>query len=183
MTATTSTHSQPGKKSARPTVWRQFASKYVDVLICGFISWVVCFTFGWHTYWASMTLFLFFGEWFWCRDRLHPTAGEYCLGIRYLTSSSSQVVADIQVIQAKLKLNGFLLTAGIVEMTLAMLPLFSGWTFLSPSSCLRLFTGAAAVFDLLDLRRFVPFSLQFLPAQRVQTCLRVGSGHPWDSAG
>jgi hypothetical protein len=130
MTATTSTHPQPGKKSARPSVWRQFASKYVDVLICGFISWVVCFVFGWHTYWASMTLFLFFGEWFWCRDRLNPTAGEFCLGIRYLTSSSSQVVADIQVIQAKLKLNGFLLTAGVVELTLAMF-LFSGWTFLT----------------------------------------------------
>ncbi len=130
MTVTTSTHPQPGKKSARPTVWRQFASKYVDVLICGFISWVVCFTFGLHSYWASMTLFLFVIEVFWCRDRLNPTAGEYFLGIRYLTSSSSQVVADIQVIHAKLKLNSFLLTAGVVELTIAIF-LFSGWTFLS----------------------------------------------------
>lgn len=129
MTVTTSTHPQPGKKSSRPTVSRQFASKYVDVLICGFISWVICFTFGWHSYWATMTLFLFVIEVFWCRDRLHPTAGEYFLGIRYLTSSSSQVVADIQIIHAKLKLNGFLLTAGIVELTLAIF-LFSGWTFL-----------------------------------------------------
>ncbi len=40
------------------------------------------------------------------------------------------MVADIQVIQVKLKLNGFLLTAGVVELTLAMF-LFSGWTFLS----------------------------------------------------
>jgi hypothetical protein len=141
MTVTTSTHPQPGKKSSRPTVWRQFASKYVDVLICGFISWVVCFTFGWHSYWSSLTLFLFFGEWFWCRDRLNPTAGEYFLGIRYLTSSSSQVVADIQVINAKLKLNGFLLTAGVVELTLAIF-LFSGWTFLSQAPAFGFYLAA-----------------------------------------
>jgi hypothetical protein len=51
------------------------------------------------------------------------------MGIRYLTSSSSQVVADIQVIHSKLKLNGALLTAGVVELTLAI-AFLSGWTFL-----------------------------------------------------
>lgn len=57
-----------------------------------------------------------------------PTSGEFFLGIRYLTSSSSQVVADIQVIQAKLKLNSYLIAGGIVDLTLAFC-FFSGWTF------------------------------------------------------
>src|SRR5581483_7971452 len=129
MSTATSTHPQPGKKSARPSVWRQLGCKYVDILICGFIAWVICSTFQLQSVWSSLTVILFVVEHFWCRDRLNPTAGEYCLGIRYLTSSSSQVVADIQVIQPKLKLNGFVLTAGIVELTLAIL-LFSGWSFL-----------------------------------------------------
>ena len=126
---TASTSAQPGKKSQRPTVLRLLASKYVDLLICGFFAWVVCSTFSWQSLWASFTLFLWVGEVIWCRDRLNPTAGEYCLGIRYLTSSSSQVVADIQVIHPKLKLNGFLLTSGVVELTLAILFL-CGWTVL-----------------------------------------------------
>jgi hypothetical protein len=130
MTASTSTASAPqqGKKTARPSVWRLLASKYVDLLICGFISWILCFTFGWQVNWPTVTLFLWVGQIFWCRDRLNPTAGEYCLGIRYLTSASSQVVADIQVINPKLKLNGYLLVAGVVELTLSIL-FFSGWTF------------------------------------------------------
>jgi hypothetical protein len=128
LTASTSTHPQR-KQTARPTVWRQLASKYVDLLICGFLAWVASFTFGWRPYWLHLALFLWVAEVFWCRDRLNPTAGEYCLGIRYLTSSSSQVVADIQVIHAKLKLNGALLFAGVVELTLAILCL-SGWTLL-----------------------------------------------------
>jgi hypothetical protein len=74
-------------------------------------------------------------ETLWCRDRLRPTAGEFCLGIRYLTSSSSQVVADIQVLHSKLKLNGFLVAAGVVELTLAVL-LLSGWTFLGKAAAL-----------------------------------------------
>jgi len=129
MTATASAHPQPRKQTVRPSLWRVLASKYVDLLICGFIAWVICSTFAWHSLWTSLTLFLWVGEWFWCRDRLNPTAGEYCLGIRYLTSSSSQVVADIQVINAKLRLNGFILTAGVVDLTLAFLFL-CGWTFL-----------------------------------------------------
>lgn len=132
MTSTTSTHPQR-KQTARPTVWRQLASKYVDLLICGFLAWVASFTFGWGAYWLHLALFLWVAEVFWCRDRLNPTAGEYCLGIRYLTSSSSQVVADIQVIHAKLKLNGALLCAGIAEMTLAILFL-SGWTFMGQAA-------------------------------------------------
>jgi len=129
MTTTTSATPPPGKKSLRPTVWRILASKYVDLLTCGFISWIICATFGIQSYWATLTLVIWMSEVFWCRDRLNPTAGEYCLGIRYLTSSSSQVVADIQVIHAKLKLNPYLLSSGVVELTLAILFL-CGWTVL-----------------------------------------------------
>lgn len=133
MTASTTTHSQPRKQTTRPSMWRSIASYYVDLLICGFLAWIVCFTFGWQTYWFSLMIFLWVGEVIWCRDRLNPTAGEYCVGIRYLTSSSSQVVADIKVVPNKLKLNGFLLFAGVVELTLAIL-FFSGWTFLGKAA-------------------------------------------------
>lgn len=130
MTASTTTHSQSGKKTHRPSTWRVVAAKYVDLLICGFMAWILAFTFGWQSSWATLTLFLFFCEWFWCRDRLNPTAGEYCLGIRYLTSASSQVVADIQVVNNKVKLNGFLILLGVAELTTAILFL-CGWTFMS----------------------------------------------------
>ena len=140
MTASTSTQSNPRKPTARPSMGRWIAGKYVDLLICGFFSWIICFTFGWQTAWASLTIIFWVGEWFWCRDRLNPTAGEYCLGIRYLTSSSSQVVADIQVVHAKLKLNGSLLTAGVVELTFAIL-FFCGWTFLGKAVFLTFVFG------------------------------------------
>ncbi|HVZ80871.1 MAG TPA: hypothetical protein VHE12_08740 [bacterium] len=130
MTAHTTAHTPPGgKKNTRPTLVRQMLSKYVDVLVCGFLGWIICFTIpGWRPYWAQAGLFLFFSQWIWCREQLNPTAGEFFLGIRYLTSSSSQVVADIQVIQAKLKLNGYLILAGIVDLTLAF-SFLAGWTF------------------------------------------------------
>lgn len=130
MTASTTTHTPPGgKKNTRPTLVRQVLAKYVDVLVCGFLGWILCFTIpGWRPYWAQAALFLFFSQWIWCREQLIPTAGEFFLGIRYLTSSSSQVVADIQVIQAKLKLNGYLIAAGIGDLTLAF-TFLAGWTF------------------------------------------------------
>lgn len=130
MTVTTSAHPQPGKKTFRPSVWRLLAGMYVDLLICGFVSWVVCYVFGWQSTWKEVAIVLLVCEWFWCRDRLTPTAGQYCLGIRYLTSQSSQVVADIQVINQKVKLNGFLLSAGVVDLTFAIF-FFCGWTFMS----------------------------------------------------
>jgi hypothetical protein len=130
MTASTTTHTPPGgKKNTRPNLARQILAKYVDVLVCGFLGWIVCYTVpGWRPFWAQAALFLFFSQWIWCREQLIPTAGEFFLGIRYLTSSSSQVVADIQVIQAKLKLNGYLIAGGIVDLTLAFV-FFAGWTF------------------------------------------------------
>lgn len=140
MTASTTTHSQPRKQTTRPSIWRSIASYYVDLLICGFLAWIVCFTFGWQSYWFSLTIFLWVGEVIWCRDRLNPTAGEFCVGIRYLTSSSSQVVADIKVVPNKLKLNGFLLFVGVVELTLAIL-FFSGWTFMGKAAFFGLSFG------------------------------------------
>src|SRR5581483_6728942 len=107
MTSSTTTHPQ-GKKNTRPTLARQMAAKYVDVLAAGFIGWILCSTIGsWRPYWAQASIFLFFSQWLWFRHQLLPTVGEYFLGIRYLTSSSSQVVADIKIIQAKLKLNPY----------------------------------------------------------------------------
>ncbi len=138
--STTTTQSQPRKPTARPTVWRLLSSKYVDLLICGFVAWLVCFAFGLQSFFISITTILWVVEWFWCRDRLIPTVGEYCLGIRYLTSSSSQVVADIQVIHNKLKLNGFLLGAGVVDLSLAIL-FFCGWTFLGKAVFLGIQVG------------------------------------------
>jgi hypothetical protein len=128
LTATTS--AQPSKKSHRPSMGRLIASWYVDLLICGFVSWVVCYAFGWQSTWVTLAISILAGERLWCRDQLTPTAGQYCLGIRYLMSSSSQVVADIKVINQKLKLNGFLLAAGVVDLTFAILFL-CGWTFMT----------------------------------------------------
>jgi hypothetical protein len=135
LTASTTTHPSPKKQNTRPTLWRVAASKYVDLLLAGFIAWVVCFAFGWRSAWSSLAVFLWVAETLWCRDRLHPTAGEFCLGIRYLTSSSSQVVADIQVVHSKLRLNTFLVAGGVLELTLAVL-FFSGWTFLGKAAAL-----------------------------------------------
>lgn len=129
MTASTTTHPQSRKQTIRPSLWRLMAGYYVDLLLCGFIAWIICYTFQKQAYWFSTMVFLYICELIWCRDRLNPTTGEYCVGIRYLTSSSSQVVADIKVVHQKLQLNGFLLTAGVVELTLAIL-FFTGWTFL-----------------------------------------------------
>ena len=134
---TVTTHTQPRKQTTRPTVGRTLAGFYVDLLICGFLAWILCFTFGWQTYSIQFAMVLLVGEMILCRDRLTPTVGEYCVGIRYLTSSSSQVVADIKVVHSKLKLNGFLIGAGVLELTMAIL-LFSGWTFF----------GKAALFGL-----------------------------------
>jgi len=133
MTVSTTIHPSSKKQNTRPTLWRLAASKYVDLLFAVFIAWITCFAFGWKGYWATVALFLWVAETLWCRDRLHPTAGEFCLGIRYLTSSSSQVVADIQVVHPKLKLNGFLVAAGVLEVTLAVVFL-SGWTFLEKAA-------------------------------------------------
>lgn len=129
MTASTTTHPQSRKQTIRPSVGRTLASYYVDLLLCGFLAWITGFALEWGPYWIQFALVLWVSEKFICRERLIPTAGEYCVGIRYLTSSSSQVVADIKVVHPKLKLNGFLIAAGVSELTLAI-GSFSGWTLL-----------------------------------------------------
>jgi hypothetical protein len=129
---TTGTAGAPGsggrEPAAKPSASRRLASLYLDVLISGFFSWIVCFTFGWQSYWSSTVLILLVAELLWCRERLNPTVGEFCLGIRYLTSSSAHVVADIKVIHPKFKLNDYVLLAGMGEITLAFI-FFCGWTF------------------------------------------------------
>lgn len=122
----------PKKKSPRPGTARLFAGYYADLLIAAFLSWIICFSLNWQTYWIWVTLCVWTGEVAWCRDRLVPTAGEYILGIRYMTSSSAHVVADIQVLHPKLVLNGFLVFGGVVDLTLS-LGFLSGWTFLGRS--------------------------------------------------
>ncbi|MGH7740114.1 MAG: hypothetical protein ACREL1_08215 [bacterium] len=114
----------------KPSVFRRLAGLYLDALIASFFSWLICFTFSWQREWNSMALVLLVAELFWCRDRLRTTVGEFCLGIRYLTSSSSHVVADIKIVNPKLKLNDFILIAGVAEISLAFV-FFSGWTFLN----------------------------------------------------
>ena len=130
MTDTTTAPGDSKKKSPRPGTARILAGYYVDFLLSAFLSWVACFSFGAQNFWFWVTLFVWVLEVLWCRERLVPTAGEYVLGIRYMTSSSSHVVADIQVLHPKLVLNGFLLFGGVVDLTLAFLFL-SGWTFLA----------------------------------------------------
>lgn len=117
------------KKSPRPGMARLFASYYADFLFAAFLSWVICFSLNFQAYWIWVTLCVWTLETAYCRDRLIPTAGEYVLGIRYMTSSSSHVVADIQVLHPKLILNAVLVIGGVVDLTLS-LGFLCGWTFL-----------------------------------------------------
>jgi hypothetical protein len=130
MTDTTTAPADPKKKSPRPSSVRILAGYYVDFLFVAFLSWVACFSFNGQSFWFWVTLIVWILEVVWCRDRLVPTAGEYIMGIRYMTSKSSHVVADIQVIHPKLVLNGYLLFGGVVDLSLSFYFL-SGWTFLS----------------------------------------------------
>ena len=114
--------------AAKPSALRRLGGLYLDILISSFFGWIVCFTFGWQAYWSSIVLFLLVAELLWCREHLNPTVGEFCVGIRYLTSSSAHVVADIKIINPKFKLNDYILLAGVGEITLSFIFL-CGWTF------------------------------------------------------
>jgi hypothetical protein len=130
MTETTAADPKSSKKkSPRPGMARLFASYYADFLFAAFLSWVICFSLNFQAYWIWVTLCVWILETAYCRDRLIPTAGEYVLGIRYMTSSSSHVVADIQVLHPKLILNAVLVFGGVVDLTLS-LGFLCGWTFL-----------------------------------------------------
>jgi hypothetical protein len=66
------------------------------------------------------------------------------MGIRYLTSKSSQVIAQIQVLDPRSRLNGPLLVAGLVETTLAFAAL-AAWTVLDRAVVLgRILVGGPA---------------------------------------
>jgi hypothetical protein len=155
------------------------ASLYLDFLISAFLAWIVCFTFHWESDWSSMLLVLLVAELFWCRDRLHPTVGEFCLGIRYLTSSSSHVVADIKVVNPKLKLNDFILMAGIVEISLAFFFL-CGWTFFNQVVFLTMAFGAplSMVYWVLGGLLFFVCGASFLSASKNTTWI-VPLAHVW----
>jgi len=130
MTETTAVSpTDPKKKSPRPGPVRILSGYFVDFLFAAFLAWVGCFSFNGPSYWMPVTFFLWGLEVFWCRERLIPTAGEYALGIRYMKSSSSHVIADILVIHPKLVLNGFLLFGGVVDLAFSFCSL-CGWTFL-----------------------------------------------------
>jgi len=140
-----STLASPGPRGGRepitkPTLFRRLAGYYLDLLVSAFLAWIVCFTFRWQADWSSLALLILIAELFWCRDKLNPTIGEFCTGIRYLTSSSAHVVADIKIVNPKFKLNDFILLAGLVEITLAF-AFFCGWTFLDQVAFLRLTFG------------------------------------------
>jgi hypothetical protein len=117
---------QPAK---RPSAWRKFGAFYLDALFATFIGWMLADAFAVRDSWSTITLGLYVLQNFICRGTLKPTVGDFFMGIRYLSSSSNQVVADIRIINPKLKLSGFLLFAGAVETTWAVLS-FSLWTFL-----------------------------------------------------
>ncbi len=78
---------------------------------------------------VPLALVVLAGMRIWFRDRIRPTPGEFAMGIRYLTSKSSQVVAEIQVLDRRHRLNAPLLFAGVLETTLAFAGL-AAWTVL-----------------------------------------------------
>jgi|GEM_PF-1680193 len=130
MSETTATSpSDSKKKSPRPGSARILAAYYLDFLFSAFLGWVACFSFNTPAEWFWVTVILWFVEVLWCRNRLIPSAGEYVLGIRYMKSSSSHVVADILVLHPKLVLNDFLVFGGVVDLTFALVFL-CGWTFM-----------------------------------------------------
>lgn len=120
----------PGRQPAqRPSAWRRFGAFYLDVLFASCLGWFLATALTVKDVWPTFMLGLYVVQNFICRGTLRPTLGEKFMGLRYLSSSSNQVVADIQVVNQKVKLNAFLLLAGAVETTWALLAL-SLWTVL-----------------------------------------------------
>jgi hypothetical protein len=130
MTTLEQTASPTGHQPARrPSAWRKFGAFYLDLLFASFLGWIVCNAFASRGNWATVSVILYFLQNMICRGTFKPTMGDFFMGIRYLASSSNEVVADIRIINPKSKLNGFLLWAGLFETTWAILGL-SLWTFL-----------------------------------------------------
>ncbi len=125
---TTTSELNPQRKPIRPNSLRRFLSIYIDGVLCFFSSWIIANVSD-HFHWVlELSLVFYLVEIIFCKLQLWTTIGEFCVGIRYLTSSSKQVVADIQIIHPKLMLNPFLIIAGSLEFTFSVL-FFSGWTF------------------------------------------------------
>ncbi len=119
-----------GRQPARrPSVWRKIAAAYLDFLFSSFLGWITATAFGAREQWTFLAIAFLLTGVFLCRNFLKPTLGDLFMNIRYLSSSSNQVVADIRVVNPKLRLNPFLLLAGTLETTLAMIAL-SAWTVL-----------------------------------------------------
>jgi hypothetical protein len=111
----------------RPSGWRRLGSLYLDMLFSSFLGWVLATAFTAKPSWPTFALAFYVIQNFFCRGTFKPTLGDAFLGIRYLASASKQVVADIRVVNPKVKVNGFLLVAGVVEITFALIAL-SLWT-------------------------------------------------------
>ncbi len=116
----------------RPSFGRRLGAVYLDLLLSAFLAWVLATAFSIRGEWSTLTFGLYLLQYVVCRGALRPSLGDFFMGIRYLSSSSKQVVADIRVVNPKVPLNGFLLLAGVVEITLAVLS-FALWTVMDRS--------------------------------------------------
>jgi len=115
---------------ARPSHLRKIAALYLDLSLSALLSWDMATAVGAReALFIPLTLMILVGMRIWFLDRIRPTPGEGAMGIRYLTSKSSQVVAEIQVLDRRHRLNAPLLLAGVLEATLAFAGLAS-WTVL-----------------------------------------------------
>jgi hypothetical protein len=135
-----------GRQPARrPSVWRKLGAAYLDFLFACFLGWVGMASSQAKDEWALLAAALLLAQSFICRAILKPTLGDFFMNIRYLTSSSNQVVADIRVVNPKVKMNGFLLVAGIGETTWAVFGL-SAWTLFDHSASLGVELSSASSF-------------------------------------
>jgi hypothetical protein len=126
-------------------LWRKLGAAYLDFLFACFLGWVGTAAFQAREEWALLAAMLLLAQSFICRAILKPTLGDFFMNIRYLTSSSNQVVADIRVVNPKVKMNGFLFTAGLVETTWALFGL-SAWTLFDHSASMGIELASASSF-------------------------------------
>ena len=115
------------RKTARPSFLRKSVAFLLDFFLSSLLAWDLAVAVGDRSLAVSLGLTLLFGIRLWFRGRIQPTPGEFSMGIRYLTSSSRQVVAEIQVLNPKLRLNTALLASGVAEMLLAF-GCLAAWT-------------------------------------------------------
>jgi len=126
-------------------LFRKIGASYLDFLFACFLGYVGAVAFQTREDWALYAAILLLLQVFLCRAMLKPTLGDLFMNIRYLTSASNQVVADIRVVNPKVKLNGFLLAAGILETTWAVFGL-SAWTLFDQAASFGAVRGGALSF-------------------------------------